>query len=351
MDGNRCTADACDPAIGCTNPSVIDGSSCDDASVCDGSEACAGGTCRLGTPPNCDDRNFCTQDGCDNVTGCRHDPVASCCNTDAECADTDLCTTAERCTAAHTCLSTPRVCVDDDVCTLDGCTPAVGCTFTPLTGTPCDDGDACTTSDQCSAGTCAGSRRDCSDGDACNGAEPCIPATGACAPASGPLVCTPGSRKAERTCASEWLVTNPNNLRGVLSTHHTCIEGDTACDHDADSATCTFEVGICLRVPDPRLVPACRLDEVVGYSIRRPRAKTDPALLAALLSAVGSLPGAAIVDPEGHDIAFSPSLGSVACTAPVRVVVPLAGRTVLRTKTTYASGLTDRDTLLLDCLL
>jgi hypothetical protein len=32
------------------------------------------------------------------------------------------------------------------------------------------------------------------------------------------------------------------------------------------------------------------------------------------------------------------------------VVVPLAGRTVLRTKTTYASGLTDRDTLLLDCL-
>jgi hypothetical protein len=350
VDGNRCTTDTCDPAIGCTNTSVIDGTSCEDLSVCDGAETCAAGTCRPGTAPNCDDANFCTQDGCDNTTGCRHDPVASCCNTDAQCADADQCTTQERCTAAHTCASTPRTCVDGNACTLDGCNPSVGCVFTPATGTPCDDGDTCTLSDACSAGTCVGSPRDCSDGDTCNGAESCVPETGACAGAAGPLVCTPGSGQANRTCAGEWYVRNPNNVRGVLSIRQSCVEGDASCDRDHDPETCTFEVAVCLRVPDPRLAPACTLDEVTGYSIRRPRMKTDPIMAGALLSALGTLPGAVVADPRGRDVQFVPKLTQTACTATIPVVVPAGDRTTFRTRTTFSSGVVDRDSLRLECL-
>ena len=348
-DGNGCTGDACDPAIGCTNTPVIDGTGCADQSVCDGSEACTAGTCLEGTPPNCDDANFCTQDGCDNATGCRHTPIASCCNTDAECADADNCTTAERCTAQHTCASTPRTCADGEICTVDDCNPAVGCVFTPSSGSPCDDGNACTVTDACSAGACGGSPVDCSDGDTCNGAESCVGGTGACAPATGPLVCTPGSKQATRTCAAEWYVRNPNNAGGTLSFRQTCAEGDPSCDQDEDPATCTFDVAVCLRVPDPRL-PTCVLDEIASITLRRPRAQRDPVTAGALLSALGTLPGAAMNDPRGRAVTFIPQLGETACTPTVPIVVPSASHMILRTRTLLASGLPDKDALRLECL-
>jgi hypothetical protein len=349
-DGNGCTTDGCDPAIGCTNTPVIDGTGCADQSVCDGAETCTGGACQEGIPPNCDDANFCTQDRCDNATGCRHDPIASCCNTDPECADSDNCTTVERCTAQHTCATTPRTCVDGITCTADSCDPAVGCVFTPATGAPCDDGDACTMSDTCSAGICAGSPRDCSDGNACNGAESCVPGTGSCVGTAGPLVCTPGSTQMDRTCAAEWYVRNPNNLRGVLSIRQSCVQGDRSCDQDNDPETCTFDLSVCLRVPDARLAPACTLDEIIKYSIRRPKVRTDPVTTGALYSALGTLPGAVLDDPRGRDVRFEPKLGQTACTPSLAVPVPIGARLVFRTRTAFASGVVDLDTLRLECL-
>ena len=329
---------------------MIDGTGCADQSVCDGAETCTAGACQEGTPPNCDDANFCTQDGCENATGCRHDPIPTCCNTDTECADSDNCTTLERCTAQHACATTPRTCVDGLTCTTDACDPAVGCVFTPATGTPCDDGDACTVFDACSAGTCAGSPRDCSDGNACNGAESCTPGTGTCAGAAGPLVCTPGSTQTNRTCAAEWYVRNPNNLRGVLSVRQSCVQGDPSCDQDDDPATCTIDVSVCLRVPDARLVPSCTLDEIITYSIRRPKVRADPVTTGALYSALGTLPGAVLDDPRGRDVRFEPKLDETACTPAVSVRVTAGERLVFRTRTMFASGLVDLDTLRLECV-
>ncbi len=40
-------------------------------------------------------------------------------------------------------------------CTDDTCAPATGCVYTNNTAS-CDDGNACTTSDTCSGGTCVG---------------------------------------------------------------------------------------------------------------------------------------------------------------------------------------------------
>ena len=52
----------------------------------------------------------------------------------------------------------PGTCTDGNVCTNDTCT-AIGCVGNPVGG-PCDDGDTCTTNDQCHGGVCFGTPPD-----------------------------------------------------------------------------------------------------------------------------------------------------------------------------------------------
>jgi hypothetical protein len=154
----------------------------------------------------------------------------------------------------------------------------------------------------------------------------------------------------DRTCAAEWYVANPNNLRGVLSVRQSCEQGDPSCDQDDDPETCTFGLSVCLRVPDARLAPACTLGKITAYSIRRPKVRADPVTTGALYSALGTLPGAILDDPRGRDVRFEPALDQTACTPSVAVKVGLSQRLVFRTRTAFASGLVDLDTLRLECV-
>lgn len=345
-DGNPCTADACDPQVGCLNPPLVDGSSCADGNACDGVEACTAGVCLAGIPPDCDDRNFCTLDGCDNATGCRHLPLPNCCNTDADCTDADQCTVDERCLANHSCTSSPRVCQDGNACTLDTCDPAAGCQFAPQTGPACDDGSLCTLPDACSAGICVGAPLDCSDGNFCNGNETCVPATGTCTASDGPPQCIPGGRM-PAACLAEWYVQNPGNPTGSLGRTQECRQGDPSCDFDADVATCTFRLALCLRIPDPRL-PLCVPGDVRSVVLRRPRAERNPAEAGALLAAVGGLPGATIAT-RPPAATFEPPIGNARCTTLVPIAVPRGRSVAVRTRATALSGARDSDSLRLRC--
>ncbi|MBI3203074.1 MAG: hypothetical protein HYZ29_16170, partial [Myxococcales bacterium] len=71
---------------------------------------------------------------------------------------------------------------DGNACTADACEPSTGVvTHTPLTGTACNDENACTQTDTCQAGTCTGSNPvTCSPLDQCHDAGTCNPTTGAC---------------------------------------------------------------------------------------------------------------------------------------------------------------------------
>jgi hypothetical protein len=111
-DGNPCTDDVCDCGA-CLNPPLPNGTSCSDGLLCNGFEACLGGVCRPGTYPCLTDVNPCTYDFCSEET--------------------------------------------------------MACENMPLTGTSCDDGDACTTVDACANGVCTGgvSITVCTDGDGC----------------------------------------------------------------------------------------------------------------------------------------------------------------------------------------
>jgi hypothetical protein len=78
-----------------------------------------------------------------------------CAPDDAPCDDANACTTGDFCTAGA-CIGTPVPCPDDgNPCTDDVCAPATGVCGVPRSGT-CDDGNACTNDDVCTAGTCAG---------------------------------------------------------------------------------------------------------------------------------------------------------------------------------------------------
>ncbi len=168
-DANPCTDDACDPAVGCVYTDNT--APCDDGDACTTVDACSGGACVGTAPLDCDDNNACTDDSCDPSFGCVHT------NNTAPCDDGDPCTTADLCSAGACTGGPPLDCNDANPCTDDACDSATGCTYTPNTA-PCDDGDACTTNDACSASACVGGPApDCDDANPCT-TDACDSATG-----------------------------------------------------------------------------------------------------------------------------------------------------------------------------
>lgn len=118
-----------------------DDSYCQDGSWCNGHELCnCWGECKPGMPPDCDDRNECTRDSCDELLdACIHEPMTTCCRWDRDCDDGNICTT-DRCTGSvcqHPILPNGTPCeVDTNECTIDVCQGGV-CTHNAATGASC----------------------------------------------------------------------------------------------------------------------------------------------------------------------------------------------------------------------
>jgi hypothetical protein len=212
-----------------------------------------------------------------------------------------------------------------------------------VNGTECGPGDLCAGQPVCATGVCQpGTAVQCDDGNLCNGGESCLPQSGACAPFAGPLPCTPGSKRAARTCAAEWHVRNPTNPGGALSRDQLCSESDATCDFDPAPGVCGFKVGLCFRVPDPRL-PECVPADVQSYTLQRPRLSSEPAAATTLLAALDALPGSTVGGRRGRDVAFSPALSQVQCTAEGVLSVPIGDRMTLRGRTVGTDGKRDND--------
>jgi len=178
-DSNLCTADSCDPALGCVYEFLS--APCDDGDDCTVNDKCFQGQCQGGAQLNCDDSNPCTDDSCD-VTGiCLH--LAN----QAECSDDNACTTGDHCAGGHCVVTGELQCVDDNICTLNECDPVAGCVALLHDG-PCDDQNVCTTSDHCHLGACISTGTlQCDDGNLCTD-DDCNPDTG-CAYVHNQLGC------------------------------------------------------------------------------------------------------------------------------------------------------------------
>ncbi len=219
-DGNPCTVDSCAAVGGCLN-APGDGVACVDGNDCTTADTCLAGQC-VGTAiagcctadAGCNDENACTVDHC--VAG-------RCTNEQANCAVSDRCLAGFCDPATGACASTPVSCDDSDPCTVDSCDPALGCVSTPATDfTSCNDGNLCTTGDQCLSGVCVGNPRSCNGGSVCRPGV-CNPQSGTCSYDAEPdgTVCqtyAPGELPFPFTNAEPY---------SVLCTAGTC--GETTC--------------------------------------------------------------------------------------------------------------------------
>jgi hypothetical protein len=112
-DNNACTDDACNPSNGVCDFTAVVGRACDDNDLCTESDACtAEATCQ-GSPVVCDDGNACTDDACDTAVGCVAQVVEG-----RSCDDNSLCTDNDVCMASGTCRGTETgdCCLGDEDC-------------------------------------------------------------------------------------------------------------------------------------------------------------------------------------------------------------------------------------------
>ncbi len=105
---------------------------------------------------------------------CVNDPIPGCCDEAADCDDANLCT-IDICSNA-VCENEPVDCSHlDDTCNVGVCNPGDGmCEVAPVNeGGACDDLDACTVSDACTNGVCAGTFEDCDGDGVCDADDNC----------------------------------------------------------------------------------------------------------------------------------------------------------------------------------
>ncbi len=175
---------------------------------------------------------------------CAHTTVPGCCNTDLECDDSVPCTTDSCNLVSHTCVNAPPIgfccvaadCADANPCTDDACVDTV-CVNTNNTAS-CNDGNACTTADVCSNGTCAGTTVSCDDGNVCTD-DSCVPATG-CAHANNAAACddtnacTTADACSGGACDGEYVP-----WPGCCSTNAHCDDGNGGTADVCTAGTCS----------------------------------------------------------------------------------------------------------------
>ncbi|MFQ5478578.1 MAG: hypothetical protein ACE5E4_08180 [Candidatus Binatia bacterium] len=229
-DSNVCTDDSCDPGTGCLN--LANTGACDDGNACTTVDVCSASQCLGSVPPNCDDTNPCTDDSCDTQLGCQN------INNVLPCNDGSACTLSDTCSGGICIGGAAPDCNDANVCTDDSCDPGSGCVNQANT-LSCEDGDACTTNDSCSAGTCVGGPPpDCNDGNECT-ADSCDVVAG-CLHENVSVACDDGDAcTTNDTCSAGVCVGGapPNCSDGNVCTDDSC-DSLTGCVNGNNSAPC-----------------------------------------------------------------------------------------------------------------
>ena len=163
-DGNPCTVSACDAKTSNCKTTQVTGP-CDDGDACTTGELCKNNACGSGKLLSCpDDGNPCTAEACDKAVGCASTPAdGKACVVDGGTCQEGVCE-AGSCSAGAA-----GSCDDGNPCTADSCDKANGaCKHAPSSnGNACEDGSACTENDACNSGKCVGKALDCQDGNPC----------------------------------------------------------------------------------------------------------------------------------------------------------------------------------------
>ncbi len=152
-----CSNGACSYALKSAGSSCDDGNACTSGDACDATGVCAGTSTACATPPS---QCYQPTGTCAN-SSCSYAPKTA----GSPCDDGNACTTHDRCDGAGACVvtvvscNTPPTQCYQPTGTCSGGTCAYS--LKPA-GSSCNDGNACTTGDVCnSSGTCSGSTLAC----------------------------------------------------------------------------------------------------------------------------------------------------------------------------------------------
>ncbi len=296
QSGNACLLGRCDPDQHfCLFQLAPDGTACDTGNTCELDGICWIGKCH-GAPLDCNDNNPCTEDSCDQITGCSHQFSTAACDDGNPCTSNDQCANGSCGSGTNTCtcdkdadcvlklngdLCRGRLVCDGQFCIVDpaalvhcqppsgkkcidaACAPATGlCVEHSVDdGTPCDDDDKCTLGESCRSGTCLGGiEMTCDDdnpctNDSCDGAVGCIftPNLQGCNDGNGCTTndkCSQGKCRGDQTtdcgCRSAADCTrfeDGNKCNGTL----VCLRGQCIVD-SATIITCETPAGdVCKR--------------------------------------------------------------------------------------------------------
>ncbi len=207
-------AGTCSPATGlCSNPNAANGTACDDANACTQSDTCQSGTCTGANPVTCAAVGQCHVAGtCDTATGTCSNPNEV---DGSACDDSNACTQTDTCQAGACAGANPIVCLASDQCHLIGtCDVGTGICSDPIksNGAACDDANACTSGETCQSGSCGtpASMVTCTAQDSCHDVGVCDTTTGACS--------------------------NPSATDGTICSGGVCVSGTCAAQTDAGDA-------------------------------------------------------------------------------------------------------------------
>jgi hypothetical protein len=188
----------CRGSVDCASAKYYNGTTCADGNPCTWGDTCQNKVC---TPdPNratqCSASDQCHDIGtCDTTSGKCSNPQKG---DGTVCDDGNACTQTDGCLAGSCVGSNPVNCTAADQCHTAGtCDPSTGSCSSPAAsdGTACSDGDGCTQGDTCQAGACApGAPVNCTASDQCHAAGTCDPSTGSCSNPAAPdgTVCSDG---------------------------------------------------------------------------------------------------------------------------------------------------------------
>jgi hypothetical protein len=182
------------------------GEDCDDA----GNACCDAATCKFKAALlPCAGETQCARSVCNGQGSCLNlaRPDGTICD------DGNACTTTDQCLQGFCTGGPPKNCDDDNVCTNDICNPGApssdtACVHSPNTN-PCDDGLFCNGADVCAGGTCTHAGSPCEGGAECN--RVCNEAADNCLDPAGSACGDDGNACTDDTCDGEGKCVHPNN--------------------------------------------------------------------------------------------------------------------------------------------
>ncbi len=200
----------------------------------------SGATCS--TPADCATPYQCNSGHCSpQCQVCTGTDPSTCTNlTGTACDDSDACTRTDTCQNGVCVGANPIICTAMDQCHLVGtCDPATGVCSNPSAqdGTTCSDGNPCTQTDQCMGGTCTGSNPvTCTMPSQCQVNGACDTTTGQCdyLPVTDGTPCTLGSACYQSASCQSGVCTGSNPV--VCTPSDACHVAGTC---QAQSGTCT----------------------------------------------------------------------------------------------------------------